>query len=83
MTLSTRKLGRQGLRTETGCQRNPSPPLALSSSVRRDGEPIEHKRNKMNQSIEQKDKILVLEAFETLFNNEKNESPTRKQTRTG
>jgi hypothetical protein len=32
------------LRAETGCQRNPSPPLALSSSVRRDGEPIEHFR---------------------------------------
>ena len=36
----------------------------------------------MNQSIEQKNKILVFEAFETLLNNEKNESPTRKQTRT-
>src|SRR5919106_3697770 len=32
------------LRAETGCQRNPSPPLALSSSARRDGAPIEHFR---------------------------------------
>ena len=32
------------LRAETGCQRNPSPPLALSLSARRDGAPIEHFR---------------------------------------
>ena len=37
----------------------------------------------MNQSIEDKNKTAVIDAFETPFNNEKNESPTRKQTRTG
>ena len=32
------------LRAKTGCQRNPSPPIALSSRGRRDGEPIERFR---------------------------------------
>src|SRR5262249_7359227 len=31
-------------RAKPGCKRNPSPPLALSSSERRDGEPIERSR---------------------------------------